>query len=377
MLTRVYLDHCTKTRPFPSAVEKMTPFYKEYWGSLSALHQMGQELTPFAMQATLSLYSSLGAHAEDQFVFTSDHQSAIDQIFLAAYFAVSRQTGATHFITTADEEMATLSSVKRMQQLGCHGKILSVNQQGQLTKESLDAALSPRTALVSLSWANGLTGVIHPILDLAALCKEREVLFHVDATHVIGKYAFRLEDLPLSLLSFDGSRLHAPGRSGGVFYRSSFRPSLASEPPQVDVAQLMALSHAIDKVVDHFDHLCTETARLRDKLEQSILGAIPETKIFFPEVERLPHCSALAFPGVFGEALLYALHRRGVYATIGGGCSQKLSSILVACGVDPVLASSALSFSLSCETTEEEIDYALEVIVSEAKKLRTFSRGIL
>ncbi len=140
---------------------------------------------------------------------------------------------------------------------------------------------------------------------------------------------------------------------------------------------MAALAAAIQEGSQMFDHVCLETARLRDKLEKGILGGIGDATVFFQHVDRLPNCTAIAFPGVMGDALLYFLHRRGVYASIGGGHCQKLSHVLIASGVDPQLAQCALSFSLSFETTEEQIDEAIAIIVDSVWKLKGLSQKLL
>lgn len=377
-MSRVYLDHHTATRPFPASIEAMLPFLKDHWGSTTAPHQMGQELFPALNKGTEEILDILGAIPEDRFYFFSSNVDAVSHLFLSHYFDSIRHTGKNHILTTNIEEAPVLMSLKRLEEVGCSGKILPVNFQGQLTKDVLDEALRPRTSILSLSWANGLTGVIHPIADLAAVCKAKDVRVHVDASYVIGKLYFRLEDLPIDFLTFDGSFLHAPKGTGGLIAKGKtlFSPPL-SVMTGIPVGGISALAVALEQGQDMFDHMCLETARLRDKLEAGVLKGFPEATVLFQKAERLPNCSAIAFPGVVSDALLFLLHRKGVYASLGGGQCQKLSHILVASGVDEMLAQCALSFSLSFETTEEEIDYAIKTIVECAHKLQEFSRKIL
>jgi cysteine desulfurase len=378
MAGKAYLDHHTATRPLPSVIQAMLPFLNEHWGSTTAPHQMGQELFPALKKATESILDQVGANQEDRFYFFSSNVEAISHLFLGHYFDHIRHTGKNHILTTNIEEAAALMSLKRLEEVGCAGKILSVNAQGQLTKERLEEALKPRTSLVSLSWANGLTGVIHPIADLAAACHAKDVRIHVDASYVIGKLYFRLEDLPIDFLTFDGSFIHAPKGTAGLIVKEKtlFSPPLSSMAG-VPVGGIVALAQALEEGAVMLDHMCLETARLRDKLETGILRGFPEAKVLFQQVERLPNCTAIAFPGVVSDALLYLLHRRGVYASLGGGQSQKLSHILIASGVDETLSLCALSFSLSVETTEEEVDYAIKTIVECAQKLKDMSKKIM
>lgn len=377
-MSKVYLDHHTATRPLPSSVEAMLPFFREHWGSTTSPHLMGQELFPTLNQSTEEVLRALGAQSEDRFYFFSSSADAVSHLYLSHYFDVVRETGKNHILTTSIEEASVLMSLKRLEDLGCHGKILPVSANGQITREVLDEALKTRTSLVSISWANGLTGVIHPIADLAEACRAKDMRLHVDASYVIGKLYFRFEDLPIDYLTFDGSLIHAPKGTAGLIVKEK-APFTApcSMMMGASVGGIAALGNALASGAEMFDHLCLETARLRDKLEKGILAGFPEAQVFFRHVDRLPNCTAIAFPGVVSDALLFLLHRKGVYASLGGGHSQKLSHILVASGVDETLAQCALSFSLSFDTREEEIDFAIKTIVESANKLRSLSRDLL
>ena len=376
-MSRVYLDHHTATRPFPRAIEAWLPFMREHWGSTTAPHQMGQELFGPLNERTESILESLGANSGDRFSFFSSSFDAISHLYLSHYFESICNTGKNHILTTNTEEAPVLMSLKRLEDLHCHGKMLSVNAQGQLTKEALEEGLKTRTTLVSISWANGLTGVIHPIADLAAVCKAKDVRLHVDASYAIGKFYFRFEDLDVDYLTFEGSLLHAPKGTAGLLVKggSSLSAPL-STMMGVSVGGIAALSQALEEGSQLFDHVCLETARLRDKLEKGIQKGIEDAHVFFQKVERLPNCTAIAFPGVASDALLFLLHRKGVYASLGGGHSQKLSHILLASGIEETLAHCGLSFSLSFDTKEEEIDYAIKTIIECVHKLKAMSSQI-
>ena len=378
MKGRVYLDNHTVTRPFPSAVEELLVFFREHWGSTASPHQMGQELFPALNKNTEIILASLGAQPGDRFYFFSSSAEAISHLYLSHYFDSIRHTGKNHILTTNIEEASVLMSLKRLEELGCTGKILPVNAQGQLTKDVLDEALRPRVSLLSLSWANGLTGVVHPIADLAEVCRARDMRIHVDASYVIGKFYFRFVDLPIDFLTFDGSLLHAPKGTAGLLVKEKalFSPPFSSMMG-VPVGGIAALAEALERGASMFDLVCLETSRLRDKLEKGILRGFPEAKVVLSLADRLPNSTAIIFPGVVSDALLFLLHRKGVYASLGGGHCQKLSHILNACSIDDVLAQCGLSFSLSYETKEEEIDYAIETIVECAHKFKELSGKLI
>lgn len=377
-MEEIYLDNHSASRPSASIVEQMASFLKGYWASSSSPHRLGQECHLPLATLLAKIYDLVGAAENDAFYFNSSSAEAIAEVFISVYLTHVKETGRTHFVATDLEEAPCLLSLKRMEKFGCSAKTLPVNGFGQLTKEVLEEGLRPRSALLSLSWANGLTGVIHPLEDLAEVCKRKEVLLHVDASTILGKHFFRFQDLQVDFLTFEGSLLHAPRGCAGTFVKSGidFNP-LAQGNASQPIATLLALAEGLDLSMQNFDHVCTETARLRDRFEHQIKQALPEVFIPFAEAERLSNTSVICFTGVVNEALLYLLNQKGVYASMGGGQFQKLSHILGLCKVEKSRALGGLSFSLSYETTEEQVDKASEIIVESYKKLLAYCGPIM
>jgi len=378
----IYLDNSMTTRPSMHAVSKMMPFFSDMWGTPSAPHLGGQEILPYITESYKAIYSLLGAREIDDFVFTSSGAEAINQVILSSYFDATVPSGKNQYITSQVDEAPSIMAIGRLEQLGCVGKMVHPDKNGQVTAKILSEAISPRTAMISLSWANGLTGIINPVSDIAKLCQERGILFHLDATHVLGKLYFDLEEVGAHFVSFNGDQLHAPKGTGGLYIKAGTKcsPLILGGIEQgglragsYNVPGLIALGHAAKEAVESRDLLCAEVARLRDKLEMSIVANYPEAVPFYSDQERLPHCTTIAFPGITNEALLYALNRKGLYASIGGGSFQQLGLILAGAGVSEILAHTAISFSLSRETQEEEIVKAVDIIVDAAKRLRRIS----
>jgi len=379
----IYLDNSSVTRPSDWAVSKMLPFFTENWGTPSAPHQKGQELIPAIAESLRAIFTLLGAQDNDEFVFTSSAAEGINQVVLSTYLNETLPHGKNHFITTAMDEAPAMMAIGRLDKFGCVSSLIHGTSKGHITPESLAETLSPRTALVALSWANGLTGVIQPVAEIAKLCHLRGIALHLDATHILGKLFFHLEELKPSFITFDGDRLHAPQGTGGLYIKAGTKCSplitggieqggLRAGP--MNVAGCAALGVAAQEVYDQRDLLCTETARLRDRLETGILQASSECQVFFHDQERVPHITAMGFEGIVNEALLYALNRKGVYASIGGGSFQQIGYVLKACGIPEIIGNTALSFSLSRETTDDDIDRAIEIVADCVKQLRKVSQ---
>lgn len=377
-MEEIYLDNHSATRPHTSVIDQMASFQKEYFAATLSPHRLGQQCHLPLVTSINKLYDILGASEDDAFYFSSSGAEAIAQVYLSTYMSHVKETGRTHFMATDLEEAPFLLSMKRMEKFGCSAKTLPVNHFGQLSKDIIEESLRPRSALLSLSWANGLTGVIHPLQDIAEVCKKKEVLLHVDVSTMIGKHFFRFQDLGVDFLTFDGSLFHAPRGCAGTFIKSgvAFSPvalGASSEP----TASLLALAESLEISAHNFDHVCTETARLRDRLENNIKQALPDVKMPFAQAERLPCTSVICFPGVINEALLYLLNSKGVYATMGGGQFQKLSHLLTLCKIDKTDAMGALSFSLSFETTEAQMDKASEIIIECYNKLKGYCGSLI
>ncbi|KIC74169.1 cysteine desulfurase family protein [Candidatus Protochlamydia amoebophila] len=378
----IYLDNSTTSRPSDLSISQMMPYLTDRWGLPSAPHQKGQELYPVLKECYKILYAFLGAQEADQFVLTSSGAEAVNQVISSVYRDVTLPSGKNQFLTSNADEAPALMAMARLEPLGCVAKIIESNQYGIVTAEALAEAISPRTALISLSWANGLTGVVQPLGEIIALCKQRDIRLHLDATHVLGKLFYEFDELSVDFMTFNGDQLHAPKGTGGLYIKQGIKcsPLIAGGSDQaglraggLNMASLVALAYAAKETLECRDLLCTETARLKHKLETGIVKAYPQARICFRECERLPHCTTLLFPGIANEALLFNLNRKGVYANIGGGNFQQLGLLLSACGLEEDLAYSAVSFSLSRYTTEEEIDRAIELIVESAWQLNQTS----
>lgn len=386
MMQGIYLDNHTTTRPSEQAVAKMLPFLTERWGVPSAPHQVGQQLFPAIEEALKGIYALLGAKESDDIIFTSSSAEGVNQVILSTYFDVTIHTGKNQFITSEIEEAPAIMAIGRLEHLSCVGKMAKADASGRITAQSIAEAMSPRTALVSIGWANGLTGVMNPINEIADLCKERGVHLHIEASHVLGKIFPDWDEVPAHFLTFNGDSIHAPAGTGGLFIKSGVKcsPLILGGIDQggyragaYSIGGLAALGQAAREAIDARDYMCTEVARLRSKFERGITASIPESVVFFQDQERLPNCTVIGFPGVANEALLYILNRKGIYASIGGGTYQQLGLVLAASGIDPVLAYTAVSFSLSKETTEDEIDRAVIGITESVAYLRKISQKIV
>ncbi|MBP9842223.1 MAG: aminotransferase class V-fold PLP-dependent enzyme [Simkaniaceae bacterium] len=291
----------------------------------------------------------LGLAPDDLLSLTGSGAEAITEVFYSQYLDHIHQTGKTHFIATTCAEATVQLLLKRFQKLGCTYTLIEPNEKGQITAEMIEREINPRTGMVSMSWANPLTGVVHPIWEVAEKISQKGVYFHVDATPILGKLFFRFGDMPIDFLTVDGARCGAP-RAGALAIRkgSEWTPLIPKAYPNV----IPVLNEAAEQLFLDFDFLCTETATLRDLLEQGVEGTI-----LYPNTERLPNVTALYFEGVSQELLLFHLVQQGIYATYGGGQF-------------PRLPLGVLSFALSRHTKREEVEKAIDVINATYRRIK-------
>lgn len=366
----IYLDCHSATRPCTAALERMTPYLQDHWGASFAPHRMGQELIAALDTRYQMIYDLVGAKEKDTFIFTSSGAEAINQVFWSVFLERARKEGKCHIVVSSIEDAPTMQCAKRLEELGCTIKIAPVNAQGQIDVEKLAELINPRTALISVTMAHGLTGVIQPIDEIARMAKEKNVLLHFDATYALGK--FPMDEIKGDYLTFSGDRIHSVRGSGGLFAKEGapLAPFILGgneqgglRGGQFDVPSFMALSAAAQQASLYLDMMNLEVVRLRDLLESKLCG-----KVLYKEVPRLPNTTTIVFPKAHQEALLYLLNRKGVYASIGGPYCGHLSRI--------VGDECAISFSLSRMTTEEEILRGAQLINEAVKQLQTISEDI-
>lgn len=327
-------------------------------------------------EAYSALYALVEAKRADHFIFTSSGAEGVNHTVFSAYLDITRKMGKNHFICSVLDEAPAIMAMSRLSEMGCVHEMVPANDKGIITAEAVAEMITPRTALVSISWSTALTGVIQPVAEIAQVCRERGILFHVEATHVLGKGYYTLESSGADILTFDG----LPG-TGGLFIREGMEMSPlilgGSEQAYMRAGNLYlpALIEAgkwAKECLRFRDHFCIEIARLRNRFEELVGEGL------FSDQNRLPHISAQLFPGAASDALCYLLQRRGVQnATFGGNRLQHMMHLLQACGMDEKTVHSGLSFSFSHDTTEEEVEKVAERTLEIVEQLRGYSTQLM
>lgn len=314
------------------------------------------------------IYDLVDASKEDQFVFTASGAEAVNQVLFSVFLNISRKTGKCHFITSVIEDAATMQMMKRLEELGCFVKIAPVNKRGEIDIEQLKALINPRTALISITMVNGLTGVIQPVAEIQKIAQEKGVLLHLEASNALGKYYFTFD---ADYLTFSGDRIHAPPGTGGLFAKKNAPLVPLILGNSLNTQGLLSMSAACAQSALYLDAMSLEIARLRDRFEKELIKLIPDAKILFKDTLRLPNTTVISFPFAHQEALHYFLSKKNIATLIGGNTMQHLYHLLIASEIDPLTATCALSFSFNRMTTVEEINAAVLQISEIVQKIRS------
>lgn len=381
---RVYLDNNATTVVDPHVFSQMVPYFCQMYGNPNSLHQFGSESHPALRKAMDQLYTGINANDEDDIVITSCATESINWVIKGIYFDKIVNGDKDHIIVSEVEHPAVISSCKFLETLGVKVTYLPVNSDGVVEVHTLRDFITDKTALVSIMWANNETGMIFPIEEIGAICKEKGVLFHTDGVQAIGKIPVDVQKANVDFMSFSAHKFHGPKGVGGLYIRAGLElTSLFHGGEQMggrrsgtlNVAGIVGMGKAMELAVENLDFEKSNVMRLRNKLEDAI-SLIPETLVIGTKEQRVPNTILVSVKGIEGEAMLWDLNKNGIAASTGSACaSEALESnpVMEAIGAEADLAHTALRLSLSRFTTEEEIDYTIEVLNNAVTRLRAIS----
>jgi cysteine desulfurase len=384
-MDRIYLDNNATTIVDPLVKEAMAPFFCQMYGNPNSLHTFGVEVHPYMRLAFDRLYRGINAAEEDDVVINSCATEGNNTVIKGIYFDLLANGKKEHVITTQVEHPSVVNSFRFLEGMGVEVTYLPVNSEGIVDAGILNEALDPdRTALVSIMWANNETGLINPILELAEVCREKDVLFHTDAVQAIGKVPVDVQQIPIDYLTFSAHKFHGPKGVGGLYIKKGRKlTSLFHGGEQmadkragtINTAGLIGMGLAMDLAQKHLDYELKRVREMRDRLEDAIL-AIPDTQVIGRRELRTPNTILASFQRVEGEALIWDLNRQGVAASTGSACASESlepNPTFVAIGIDEELAHTGIRLSLSRFTTEEEISATISALVKSVRRLRDIS----
>jgi cysteine desulfurase len=402
-MRRIYMDANATTPLLPEVFEAMRPFFLEHYGNASSIHQQGQYARAAVDHARDSIARLLHCRTSE-IVFTSGGTESDNLALFGTLEHTSEPTA--HLITTSIEHDAILRAAESLAKRNIEVTFLPCTPQGLIEPAALQAAIRPNTRLVSIMFANNETGVIQPIAELSAIAHAAGALFHTDAVQAAGKLSIDLSPKgPLKdvdLLTLSGHKIHGPKGIGVLFVRRNVRlaPMLYGGTHErqrragtENVAGIVGLGKAAELANAWLTSTinpgapCPDSgtwasttasglASLRDRLEQGILSHVEECGVNGAEAPRVSNTTNLYFDHVEAEALVIALDLKGLSVSGGSACQSgatEPSHVLKAMGLTDARARASIRFSLSKLTTQEEVDYALELISAAVARLRELS----
>ena len=382
----VYLDNNATTMVDPKVFEEMKPFFCDIFGNPNSLHRFGSGTHPKMIEALDYLYEGINADDRDDIVVTANATESNNWVLKSVWIDKILNGDKKHIITTEVEHPSITAVCKFLETQGVSVTYLPVNESGVLEAHTVKDFIRDDTALVSVMWANNETGKLFPIKEIGEICKQKEVLFHTDATQAIGKVKVDVQDANVDLLSFSAHKFHGPKGIGGLYIKSGIKltPLLhggeqmgGKRAGTVDVASMVGMGWAM-RLATSTMALAYEdnhVRKLRDKLENALLK-LPDTILIGGKENRTPNTSLISFRGVEGEAMLWDLNQAGIGASTGSACASEdleANPVMNAFGDDSELAHTGVRFSLSRFNTEEQIDYAIDIVTKAVQRLRAIS----
>ena len=378
----IYLDYSATTPVDPRVAEKMIPYLTELFGNpASRSHAFGWSAEKAVEEAREQVAALVNADPKEIIWTSGATESNNLAIKGAAHFYSGK---GKHLITVKTEHKAVLDTVRELERQGFEATYLDVQDNGLIDLEVLTAAIRPDTVLVSVMFVNNEVGVVQPIAEIGELCREKGIVFHVDAAQATGKVDIDLARLKVDLMSFSAHKTYGPKGIGALYVRRKPRVRLEAQMHggghERGLRSGTLATHQIVGMGEAFriarEEMAQENARilaLRNRLFEG-LSAIPETFVNGDLVHRVPHNLNMSFAYVEGESLIMAI--KDVAVSSGSACtsaSLEPSYVLRALGRNDELAHSSIRFTIGRFTTVEEIDYTIDLLQRKIGKLRELS----
>ena len=378
----IFLDSAATMPIRREVLEAMRPFLTAEFGNPSSHHALGEQAAKALADARGRIAGVLGCRASE-ITFTSGGTEADNLAIKGISLASPR---GRHIVTSAIEHEAVLESCDYMRRHhGFEITRLAVDGHGLVDPEAFERALRADTTLASIMFANNEVGTVQPVAELARIATAHRVPFHTDAVQAAGTFDLNVQRLPVKALSISGHKVGAPKGVGLLFVRSPVpvEPLLHGGGQErgrrsgtENVASVVGLATAMELTVRSLEQRATGLTRLRDELIRAVLVSIPQAVLTGHPTQRLPGHASFCFPGTSGEAVLLQMQERGVLCSSGSACAEGSSDpspVLLAMGIAPAVAQTAVRFTLSESTSEEDIASAADSLRKSVAAVLTLS----
>lgn len=382
-MARIYLDHAATTPVDPRVVKAMIPYLTGNFGNPSSIYQEGRAAKKAVEESREKVAEILGAADAREIIFTGSGSEA-NNLAIAGVAWAYRKRG-NHIITSAIEHHAVLETCKALEKHGFTVTYLPVDEYGLVAPEAVREAITDRTILVSLMYANNEVGTIQPIVEISKTLQEKRVLFHTDAVQTVGSIPLHLKELGVDLLSLSAHKFYGPKGTGALYVKKGTRlhrlihggaQERRLRAGTENVAGIVGMAKALELAVAGLEETVPRLVELRDYFISQLVSRIDHVKLNGHPTRRLPGNINVSFEFVEGESILLNLDRKGVAASSGSACtsgSLDPSHVLLAMGLSHETAHGSLRLTLGKENTKEQLDYVLGILEETITRLREIS----
>lgn len=382
MSRTVYMDYAATTYVKPEVLSEMMPYFTEKYGNPSSFYSLSRE-TKKAIDVSRERVSKALKCEINEVFFTGGGSEADNWAIKGIAFA-NRKKG-NHIITTKIEHHAILHACEYLETQGFDVTYLDVDSEGFINLEDLKNAITDKTILVSIMFANNEIGTIQPIKEIGEICSQNKVLFHTDAVQAIGNIEIDVKAMHIDLLSLSAHKFYGPKGIGALYIKRGVKidnlihgggQERARRAGTENIPGIVGLGKAIELAVSDIEEKNKRLSSLRNKLVEGLLN-IPYSKLNGPkDSNRLPGNANICFKFIEGESILLSLDFEGVCASSGSACtsgSLDPSHVLLAIGLPHEIAHGSLRLTLGESTTLEDVEYVIQVLPPIIKRLRDMS----
>ncbi|WP_302640572.1 cysteine desulfurase NifS [uncultured Clostridium sp.] len=378
-----YMDYSATTYVKPEVLDAMMPFFTEKFGNPSSFYGISRETKMAIDNARAQVAKAINCDPNE--VYFTGGGSEADNWAIKG-IATAHMKKGNHIITTKIEHHAVLHTCEFLEKFGFEVTYLDVNEEGFIDLKQLEEAITDKTILVSIMFANNEIGTIQPIKEIGALCREKKVLFHTDAVQAVGSVPVDVKEMNIDLLSLAGHKLYGPKGIGALYIRRGIRidnlihgggQERGRRAGTENIPGVVGLGKAIELATENIEENRARLTVLRDKLIDGILERIPYARLNGPRGDkRLPGNSNISFEFIEGESILLSLDFEGICASSGSACtsgSLDPSHVLLAIGLPHEKAHGSLRTTLGAASTEEDVEKLLNELPPIIERLRNMS----
>lgn len=383
-MKRIYLDNAATSPTRPEVVEAMMPYFTEHFGNPSSVHSFGRDVSKAVTEAREHVAKLLGTTDPSEIIFTSGGTESDNLAIIGT--ALARKDKGNHIITSQIEHHAVMHTCEYLQKyFGFEVTYLPVDEDGRINPADLERAITNKTVLITIMFANNEIGTIQPVAEIGQIARRHGVPFHTDAVQAVGSLPINVEEMNIDMLSLSAHKFNGPKGVGALYVRRGLKlvPHMhggAQERKRRgsthNTTGIIGLGKAAELAFKDLEEKREKLIRMRNRFIKGIEDRIPEVVLNGHRTERLPNNVNFSFRYIEGESLLLNLDLQGIAGSSGSACtsgSLEPSHVLLAIGRPHEIAHGSLRLSLGIYNTDEEIDRVLEVLPGIVEKLRQMS----